>query len=144
MTHIRTLFLLLTVIGPLHMAEQILTRIDEFYAIRALLPQYYALFDPSWADQASVLLITIVWTVVSIMFYALLTEGMPRLLVLGLFGAFAASEIHHVFESLAKGAYDPGVIMSVPYAIVGGLLIHAVAREFKSRRPLMAAERSLA
>jgi hypothetical protein len=144
MTQIRTLFLLLTVIGPLHMAEQILTRIDEFYAIRGLLPRYYQLFDPSMADQASVLLITIVWTVVSIMFYALLTEGTPRLLVLGLFGLFAASEIHHVFESLAKGAYDPGVIMSVPYAIVGGLLLGAVAREFKSRRPVITAERSLA
>ena len=144
MTHIRTLFLWFTVIGPLHMAEQIFTRIDEFYAIRALLGRYYELFDPSMADQASVLLVTIVWTVVSVMFYALLTEGTPRLLVLGLFGLFAVSEIHHVFESLAKGAYDPGVIMSVPYAIVGAMMVAAVAREFKSRRPIVTAERSLA
>ena len=136
MTHIRTLFLWLTVIGPLHMAEQIFTRIDEFYAIRALFGRYYELFDPSMADQASVLLVTIVWTVVSIMFYALLTEGTPRLLVLGLFGMFAVSEIHHV--------YDPGVIMSVPYAIVGGMMVAAVAREFNSRRPIVSTERSLA
>ena len=144
MTHIRTLFLWLTVIGPLHMGEQILTSIDEFYAIRTLLGRYYELFDPSMADRASVLLVTIVWTIVSVMFYALLTEGIPRLLVLGLFGLFAVSEIHHVFESLAKGAYDPGVIMSVPYAIVGGLMVAAVAREFKSRRPILTTERSLA
>jgi hypothetical protein len=144
MTHIRTLFLWLTVIGPLHMAEQIFTRIDEFYSIRALLGGYYELFDPSMADQASVLLVTIVWTVVSVMFYALLTEGTPRLLVLGLFGIFAVSEIHHVFESLANGAYDPGVVMSVPYAIVGGMMVAAVAREFKGRRPIVTTERSLA
>ena len=43
-----------------------------------------------------------------------------------------------------KGAYDPGVITSVPYAIVGGMLIAAVVREFKSRRPIITAERSLA
>ena len=144
MTHIRTLFLLLTVIGPMHMAEQILTSIDEFYAIRALLPQYYQLFDPSFADRASVLLITIVWTLVSIMFYALLTEGVPRLLVLGFFGLFAVSEIHHVLESLTKGAYDPGAITSVPYAIVGGMLLAAVAREFRGRRPIVVTQGSLA
>jgi hypothetical protein len=144
MTHIRTLFLWLTVIGPLHMAEQMLTSIDEFYAIRGVIAQYHGLFDPSAADRASVLLITIVWTIVSILFYALLKEGTPRLLVLGMFGVFGASEIHHLVESLIKGAYDPGVITCVPYAAVGCLLVAAVAREFKSRRPIAMTERSLA
>ena len=72
MTRIRTLFLLLTIIGPMHMGEQLLTRIDEFYSIRELLPSYYAWFDPAAADHATVLLITIVWTVVSVLFYTLL------------------------------------------------------------------------
>jgi hypothetical protein len=76
-------------------------------------------------------LITIVWTAVSLMFYVLLREGRGRLLLVGFFGLFGVTEIHHVIESLMKGAYDPGVITCVPYAIVGGLLVGAVARELR-------------
>ena len=69
MPRIRTLFLLrLTIIGPLHMAEQLLTAIDEFYSIRDLIGGYYAWFDPAAADHATVLLVTIVWTFVSVLF----------------------------------------------------------------------------
>ena len=135
MTRIRTLFLLLTVIGPLHMTEQMLTSIDEFYAIRELVGGYHALFDPSHADVASVLLITIVWTFVSILFYALLWER-TRLIVMGLFGVFAVAELHHLLESLARSAYDPGVFTAVPYAVVGYLLVAAVVREMKGLGPL--------
>jgi hypothetical protein len=132
MSRIRTLFLLLTIIGPLHMGEQLMTSIEEFYMIRGLAQRnYYSLFAPSAQDHASVLLITIVWTVVSLMFYVLLREGMGRLLLVGFFGFFGVTEIHHVIESLMKGAYDPGVITCVPYAIVGGLLVGAVARELR-------------
>ena len=144
MTRIRTLFLLLTIIGPLHMAEQMLTSIDEFYSIRGLIAQYHALFDPSMADVASVLLITIVWTVVSILFYALLWDNTARLIVVGLFGLFGATEIHHLVESLMKGAYDPGVITCVPYAVVGYLLVAAAVRELKRRRPIATTETALA
>lgn len=144
MTRIRTLFLLLTVIGPLHMAEQMLTRIDEFYSIRALIARYHGLFDPSMADVASVLLITMVWTVVSILFYALLWDGTPRLLVVGLFGLFGATEIHHLVESLTRGVYDPGVITCVPYAVVGCLLMAAVVRELKRRQSILTTETALA
>ena len=144
MTRIRTLFLLLTIIGPLHMAEQMVTSIDEFYSIRALIGRYYGLFDPSMADVASVLLITIVWTVVSLLFYALLSDNTPRLLVVGLFGLFGATEIHHLVETLVKGAYDPGVITCVPYAVAGSLLVAAVVRELKRRRPMVTTEAALA
>jgi len=143
MTRIRTLFLWLVVIGPLHMAEQLLTGIEEFYSIRGLTARYYALFDPSKADHASVLLITIVWTTVSLLVYALLKEGTPRLVVMGLFGVFAATEVHHVIESFIKGAYDPGVVTCVPYAAVGCLLIAAVARE-SARPPIVATQGSAA
>lgn len=143
MTRIRTLFLLLTVIGPLHMAEQMLTSIEEFYAIRELVARYHGLFDPSMADIASVLLITIVWTVVSILFYALLWER-TRLMVMGLFGLFAAAEVHHVAQTLVSGAYDPGVIVAVPYAVVGYLLVATVVRELRSRRPVGTPETVLA
>ena len=131
MPRIRTLFLLLTIIGPLHMAEQLLTGIDEFYSIRDLIGGYYAWFDPAAADHATVLLVTIVWTFVSVLFYTLLHDGLPRLIVPAIFGLFGVTEAHHVIESLLKGAYDPGVVMSVPYAIVGAMLVAAVWREFK-------------
>lgn len=145
MTRIRTLFLLLTIIGPLHMGEQMLTRIDEFHSIRDLTARhYYALFEPASADVASVLLITIVWTIVSLLIFALLHEGTPRLLVLGFFGLFGVQEIHHVIESIAKGAYDPGLITCIPYAVAGGLLVSAVAGELRGRRRVEVAERSFA
>lgn len=131
MPRIRTLFLLLTIIGPLHMAEQLLTSIEEFYMIRGLVAGYYAWFDPASADQASVILITIVWTLVSVLFYSLLHDGPVRLIVPAIFGVFGATELHHVFEPLSKGAYDPGVITCVPYAIVGAWLVAAVWREFR-------------
>src|SRR5262245_19331861 len=134
MEKIRRLFLLLIVIGSLHMGEQLLTGIEEFYSIRQLLGGYYAWFAPSAADQATVVLITIVWTLCSLLFYALLHDGIPRLIVPGIFGVFAATEVHHLVEAFQKGGYDPGVITCVPYAVVGGLLVAAVWSEFKRQR----------
>ena len=136
MRRIQNLFLLLTIIGPLHMGEQILTSIEEFYAIRRSLASYYALFDPAAADSATVLLITIVWTICSLLFYALLREGLPRLLVMGFFGLFAAAEAHHVIQTIVARAYDPGLIMAVPYSVVGVLMVRAVWQEFQRTREL--------
>src|SRR5262245_59525354 len=129
MTRIRQLFVLLMIIGPLHMIEQLLTSLEEFHMLRRQLAGYYALFDPAAADSATVILITIVWTICSLLFYAVLREGIPRLLMMGLMGVFGVSELHHVLEAVAKGGYDAGVITCVPYAYVGALLVGAVWRE---------------
>ena len=131
MPRIRTLFLLLTIIGPMHMGEQLLTRIDEFYSIREFFGGYYALFPPAFGDHASVILITIIWTLVSVLFYSLLHDGVARLIVPAIFGVFGATEIHHLIEALVKGAYDPGVITCIPYATVGALLVTDVWRQFR-------------
>lgn len=144
MSQIRKLFLLLVVIGPLHMAEQLLTSIEEFYEIRQLLGGYYALFDPGAADWATVVLITITWTTCSLLMYALLLEGRARLVVLGVFGVLGVQEIHHVAESVAKGGYDAGVVTCVPYAVVGVLLVAAVWREARRGVTSVATERSFA
>jgi len=127
---LNNLFLLLVVIGPLHMIEQMLTSIEEFYWLRGHLAGYYAWFAPASADLATVILVTVVWTNVSLMLYALLVGGIPRLIVLGFFGLFGASEVHHVVEALVKGGYEAGVITSIPYAVIGCLLVAAVWREF--------------
>jgi hypothetical protein len=134
MPRIRSLFLLLTVIGPLHMVEQMLTDLEEFHMIRSALAGYFSQFDPAAADVRTVALITIVWTVVSLLFYALLHDGWPRLIVPGLLGIFAVTEIHHVVEALRKVGYDAGVITCVPYAILGALLVAAVWRELRQGR----------
>jgi hypothetical protein len=131
MDRVNKLFLLLTIIGPLHMAEQLMTSIEEFYSIQRLVGRYYAWFDPAAADSATVVLITVIWTVCSLMFYALLIGGTPKLAVLGVFGLFGAQEVHHVVESLNKRGYDAGVISCVPYAALGCLLVAAVWKELK-------------
>lgn len=133
MDRINKLFLLLTIIGPLHMAEQLMTSIEEFYSIQRLVGRYYAWFDPAAADSATVVLITVIWTVCSLLFYALLIGGTPKLAVLGVFGLFGAQEVHHVVESLNTRGYDAGVISCVPYAALGCLLVAAVWKEFKGR-----------
>jgi len=127
----RQLFLASIVVGPLHMIEQLLTGIDEFYSIRQSVASYYGLFDPSYADHASVLLITIIWTMVSLLFYGLILGGRPQLAILGGLGAFGVTELHHVVEAIANRSYDPGLITCVPYAIVGALLVAAVSKEWK-------------
>lgn len=131
MPRIRTLFLLLTLIGPLHMVEQLLTDIEEFHMIRRQLSGYYAWFDPAAADSATVILITIVWTVTSFLFYSLLFDNRVRLIVPGVLGLFGVTEIHHVIESMQKAGYDPGVVTCIPYAVVGAMLVATVWRELK-------------
>ena len=131
MDRINRLFLLIVVVGPLHMIEQMLTSIEEFYWIRGQLHGYYAWFAPASADLATVILITVTWTKVSLLFYAFLVGGTARLIVLGLFGLFAASEVHHVIEALAKGGYDAGVVTSIPYAAVGCWLVAEAWRELR-------------
>ena len=85
-----------------------------------------------------------VWTVVSLIFWAPLRDHTPRLIVVGLFGVFGAAEVHHVLQTLVKGAYDAGVITSVPYAVAGCLLVSAVVRELRRPRPLVTTETALA
>lgn len=131
MTRITRLFLLLTVIGPLHMGEQMLTSIEEFYMLRDQIGGYYAMFSPAQADVATVGLITIVWTTVSLLFYAVLAGGTARLAVLGVFGLFGVQEVHHVFEAFSKGGYDAGLVTCLPYAIAGYYLVKAVVQEFR-------------
>ena len=132
MQRIQNLWLGLTIIGPLHMAEQLITGINEYYAIKEqVVGGYYGLFAPADTDWATVLLITIVWTLVSVLIYGVLRGGKALLAVMGLFGAFGASEVHHVFEQLAKPTFEPGVLTSVPYCAVGVLMLIAVWREFR-------------
>src|SRR5689334_21222228 len=109
MQRIQNLWLWLTIIGPLHMGEQLITGINEYYMIKEqVVGGYYGLFSPADTDWATVLLITIVWTSVSLLFYGVLKGGRALLAIMGVFGLFGATEIHHVFEQLAKLDFEPG------------------------------------
>jgi hypothetical protein len=131
MDRMNWLFLLLIVIGPFHMIEQMLTSIEEFYWLRDQLGGYYAWFAPASADVATVVLLTVVWTKVSVLLYALLIGGRAKLAVLAFFGVFAISEAHHVIAALLKAGYEPGVVTAIPYAAVGYLLTAEVWRGFR-------------
>ena len=118
-------FVALLLIGPLHMLEQMATSVEEFHMLRGSLGGYYAMFGPDHADVASVSLITVVWTVVSVLIHLAMRGGRPRLAVAGLFGAFALTELHHVTDALGKAGYDAGLVPCVPYAIGGMYLLKA-------------------
>ena len=131
MTRIQDLWLWLTIVGPLHMTEQMITGINEYHMIKEQVGFYYALFAPQDTDWATVLLITIVWTFVSLLFYAVLRGGKAMLAVMGFFGFFGVTEIHHVFEQMAKTSFEPGVLTSIPYCAVGVLMMIAVWKEIR-------------
>jgi hypothetical protein len=146
MSRTEKFFLVLLLTGPIHMAEQLLTSIEEFHMIRrTVIEPYFSMFSPANADWATVLLITIVGTVLSAAFFALSAGGRTRLVALGIFGLMGAGEIHHVFEALSEGGYDPGVMTSIPYFASGCGLMAAAWREWSASRqptPIVASLRA--
>ena len=128
------LVLAIIAIGVAHMGEQLATSIEEFYMIREALGGWYAMFPASYSDHASVALITIVFTTISLIFYALMRGGRAPLIVAATFGLLGIGEAHHWLQAATTGAYDPGLITSILYVGVGLLIMREVAREFP-RRP---------
>lgn len=131
MSRTQTLFLLLGLIGPIHMIEQMIFGIDEFYMLRDSLDAWYALFPAAAADHATVGLITIMGAVFTAMFVALSAGGKARLVVLGFFGVFGLTEVHHVVEALVRHAYDPGLVTSLGYVGLGAALFASVVFEWR-------------
>ena len=132
---LNALMLLIIGIGAAHMGEQLLTDIEEFYMIRDAVGGWYAMFPAAYADHASVLLITIVGTAVSLVFYALMRGGSATLIVAGVFGVFGITEAHHWMEAMVSGAYDPGLLTSFAYVGIGVLLVMEVIREVRGASP---------
>ena len=116
------------------MGEQLLTSIEEFYVVRYAFGGWYGLFPVDYADHASVLLITIIFTAISLVFYALMRGGLATLIVAGVFGVMGIAEGHHWIAAFEKRSYDPGLLTSFAYVGVGLLLLIEVVREAKARR----------
>ena len=123
---LETLMLAIIVVGAAHMAEQLATGIEEYYMIREALGGWYAMFPPVHVDHASVLLITIVFTAISLVFFALMRGGAAPLVVAGLFGVLGIAEAHHWIQAILSRGYDPGLITSFAYAGVGLMIIFEV------------------
>lgn len=118
-------------IGVAHMSEQLATSIEEFYMIRDALGGWYAMFPAAYADHATVTLITLVFTAISLIFYALMRGGRAPLVIAGTFGLLGIGEAHHWLEAVTTGAYDPGLVTSFLYVGVGVLIVREVARELR-------------
>ena len=129
---LNALMLLIIAIGVAHMGEQLATDIEEFYMIRDAVGGWHAMFPAAYADHASVLLITVVCTAISLVFYSLMRGGSATLIVAGVFGLFGISEAHHWLEALASGAYDPVLVTSFAYVWIGVLLVMEVVREVRA------------
>jgi hypothetical protein len=128
---ITTLWMWLIAVGVAHMTEQLLTSVEEFYMIRGLVDDWHSLFHATSNGEASVILITIVFTLISLMFWALAKGGKAALAIMGFFGLFAVSEAHHILEAIGSAAYDPGLITSVLYVWFGWQMLVEVWREWR-------------
>lgn len=128
------LFFALIVVGVLHMTEQLLFGIEEFYMLRDTLGHWYAMFPAAWHDHATVTLITIVFTALSLVLFALVRGGRAPLVVCGAFGVLGIGEMHHWIEAIAKGGYDPGLVTSFAYVAIGAWLFSLVRRQWQQAR----------
>jgi hypothetical protein len=117
--------------------EQLLTSIEEFYVVRDAFGGWCGLFPAVYADHANVLLITIIFTAISLVFYALMRGGVATLVVAGVFGVIGIAEGHHWLAALEKRSYEPGLLTSFAYVSVGLLLVIEVVREVKARRVVL-------
>jgi hypothetical protein len=126
--HLLKWFTLLVLIGPLHMAEQIMFGLDTLYELQALMRQYHALF--SNPDLGTVLMVIVVVTIVQSMVLGLLAGGRWRLCVAAFFGAVGAGEAHHLIQTALQGQYFPGLVTSIPYAWIGVMVLRAVVLQW--------------
>jgi hypothetical protein len=119
--------------GVAHMGEQLITGIEEFHKIRDAFGGWYRMFPDAYADHASVILITIIVTAISLVFFALMRGGMAPLMVAGVFGLLGVGETHHWFGALQRRGYDPGLITSFAYVVLGAMILLEVGRESRAR-----------
>jgi hypothetical protein len=129
MDRIRRLFLLLALVAPLHMLEQLAFGNGDIARIRVALDRFYALFAN--ADQAAIVLTTTIGGSLLFLAYGLLAGGAARLISLGVIAVMSLAESHHIAETFAQAAYNAGVITSVPFVTLGVLLLVTIRIEYR-------------
>jgi hypothetical protein len=126
------LLLWLMIIGPLHMGEQLLFGVEELNLFKGPIRNYYEALAPVGTDRATVILITLVVTFFTLLCFAILIGGKPRLAALAIFGLLGANEGHHVVQAVVNGGYDSGLITCIPYSAAGFMLLNALWHEFRA------------
>lgn len=132
MARIRQLCLLMALLGPLHMLEQLMFGIDELYTLRRGLVVYHSWFANP--DQGTVLLVTIAMAALLFLSYGLVAGGSLRLASSAVFGLLGVSEVHHMAQAFVSASYNPGVVTAVPFVAVGVMLLVAVNAEYRRQR----------
>jgi len=130
------LMLLIIAIGAVHVGEELMFGIEEFYKLRAAFEPWYTLFPENRVDEAQMVLIALIGTIVSLGFYAMMRGGIPALLVIGAFGGIGLKEAYHWVEAFQAGTYTSGLITSFAYVWVGWQIKQEVQREIGLRRKL--------
>ena len=124
----------LLVILPLHGIEQFMFGFDELYELQGQVGAVVDLF-PS-RDAGIVFMVFAVVMLVMTFMYCVLGSGRGRLVGFAFFGASGLIESHHVIKTIVQLDYFPGAVTAVPFAIVGGLLLRAVVREWREASSL--------
>lgn len=120
----------LILILPFHGIEQFLTGLDELHELQGQVGVALALFGP-YREQGIVLMVFLVVMLVATFLYATLANGRARLVGFAFFGVSGIVELHHVIKTIVHLDYFPGAVTAIPFAIVGGLLLRAVVREWR-------------
>ena len=115
MDRIRNLFLLLALVAPLHVAEQLAFGTGEIVL----------------TDRATEILLTVVGAGVLLLAYGLLAGGMARLGSTAVFAVLAVFESHHMVATFLGASYTPGVVSAVPLVATGVMLLVAVRAEYR-------------
>lgn len=131
-------FAMLVLIGPIHMTEQLFCGLDQLQELKGIAAAYYARFENP--DLGTWWLVVIAFTLVQSLLLATITGGRWRLAAAGFLGASAVGEGHHLIQSVASGKYFPGLVTSIPFAMIGVMVVAAAYREWP-RRPLTVEER---
>ena len=120
----------LLIILPLHGVEQFLTGFDELYELQGQAGAVIDLFPDR--DSGTVFMVFAVVMLVMTFMYCTLRGGRSRLIGFGFFGISGLVESHHVIKTIVHLDYFPGAVTAIPFAIVGGLLLRAVVREWRT------------
>ena len=121
-------FGLLVAIGPVHMAEQMISGLDTLDELRVFTSGYYSYFTNP--DIGTVTLVILIVTFVQLLVLATLAGGRWRLSVAAFFGFMGLVETHHIVQTVVRAAYFPGVITSIAYVWFGVMILRCVKQEW--------------
>ena len=105
------------VILVLHMSEQLLFGIGELAPLKRILTVYYGWFQQP--DYGTVILVTVLATLINLLFFGILCGGLWQRISVGVFGLIGITEVHHIIETIYAGHYTPGTVTAVAYVVVG-------------------------